>query len=439
MKVNAGKWVRHLMAYAGLLPALLWVTPNVQGTLPQYSSDKHLGVASCASSQCHGAVKKYEDSNIRRNEYRTWSREDAHARAYSVLRTKVSKDMARKLGLKNAHEAKVCLDCHTDNVDPILRGKKFRLSDGVGCEACHGGSENWIKSHTEKGATHEDNVSKGLFPSEVPVRRAELCLSCHFGGRNKFATHELMAAGHPRLSFELDTFTLTQTHYDIDEDYLRRKTFPGNVETWANGVAQTARQNLEVINNIAFHEPGVFPEIALFDCHACHHTMNDQRWKRRTTTGSLPPGAIRLNDSAFVMLYIISLHVSPDDSQNMLQAIRSIHRSTLVGSGAMTTATQTLKGVVDRIQNVVIDFNFGQKLIRGIRKSILDFGSKGEFRDYSGAEQATMAIDLLTFALGEDVSLKNQLDRLYSVLENESRFSPSEFEKAVRAFQNASR
>ena len=52
------------------------------------------------------------------------------------------------LGLPNAHEADLCLDCHADNVPTAMRGPEFDITDGVGCEACHGGSETWAALHT---------------------------------------------------------------------------------------------------------------------------------------------------------------------------------------------------------------------------------------------------------------------------------------------------
>lgn len=402
--------------------------------LPRYGADRHLGVSSCASAQCHGAVRNYEDSHIWRNEYRVWSREDPHSKAYSVLKTKASRKMAAYLGLKNAHEAKVCLDCHTDYVPKERRGRKFRISDGVGCEACHGGAERWIKSHTEKNATHAANIEKGLFPSEAPPSRALLCQSCHYGDKNRFATHAIMAAGHPRLSFELDTFTLTQVHYDIDKDYRERKSFPGNVPTWAAGIARNALQNLEVIDNLLFAKPGIFPEIALFDCHACHHAMDDRRMSRRVTTAGLPPGAIRLNDSALVMLYVISLHVSPAQSDACLSDIHALHRATQSGRKAVLAASAKLATRISAIQKDISRFDYSPANIAALRKTLFKLGGKGEFRDYSGAEQATMAVDLLTFALKQEDKYQRQLDRLYKVLEKESDYSPPEFARAMRDF-----
>ncbi len=99
--------------------------------LPQYQPDIHLGVASCAGSTCHGAVEPWKGSNVLQNEYATWQRNDKHAKAYEVLLNDKSKRIAKNLGLKNAHTAAVCLDCHSDNVPAKVRAKT--ASQGFSC------------------------------------------------------------------------------------------------------------------------------------------------------------------------------------------------------------------------------------------------------------------------------------------------------------------
>ena len=173
--------------------------------------------------------------------------------------------------------AKICLDCHTDNVPEDRRGEKFQLSDGVGCEACHGGSQNWIGVHTvvDDAGGHARNVAAGLFPTGDPKDRARLCLSCHFGDESKFVDHRIMGAGHPRLSFELDTFTqIEPAHFDVDDDYRTRKDVADAVQTWAIGQGMALSQTLGAVLDPKRNHDGIFPEPVLFDCHACHQPMS---------------------------------------------------------------------------------------------------------------------------------------------------------------------
>lgn len=98
---------------------------HAQTPLPYQSEGTHLGVGSCAGSTCHGSTIARE-SNVEQNEYLVWSDDeypDKHASAYEVLFDERSERIARNLGLDAAHEAKICLDCHTDFVPEDRRGE----------------------------------------------------------------------------------------------------------------------------------------------------------------------------------------------------------------------------------------------------------------------------------------------------------------------------
>ncbi len=187
---------QNIYNFAGVLCWFLVVSVS-SAPLPYQSSEKHLGVVTCASSVCHGSIQANENYNISLNEYVIWSHRDRHAKAYETLLSKESKAIATKLGLRNAYTAKICLDCHADNIAKEKRGEGFQLTDGIGCEACHGGAENWIETHTNNETSHQENVKRGMYPTANFADRAALCLSCHYGNDDKFATHQIMGAGHP--------------------------------------------------------------------------------------------------------------------------------------------------------------------------------------------------------------------------------------------------
>lgn len=400
-------------------------------TLPRDAPEKHTGVASCASTQCHGAAKKFKDSTILNDEYRRWTKDDPHAKAYASLRSKDAQDMAQKLGLPNAYEAQICLDCHADNVPVDRRGEKFQLSDGVGCEACHGGSEKWLKSHTEKNTKHDDNVAKGMYPTEQPVARAKMCLSCHFGNAKQFATHRIMGAGHPRLRYELDTFSNLQQHYEFDDDYRQRKTLVTGPKLWALGMVQAVRENMAAINGLLFRDGGLFPEIALFDCHACHHAMNDKRSGKRTASGNLAPGALRLNDSSLVMLYLIATQVSAPQAEKLLAAIRQWHEASSRSRDAVIDKSKEIDAIAAELEKTFSAFEFSAAANGALLNRVVEFGASNEFRDYVAAEQAYMGIALLAFALKKDAALGPDLDALFNLLKDDSRYKSVDFSQAL--------
>jgi len=145
---------------------------------------------------------------------------------------------------------KICLDCHAHNPPPALRGDRFTQSEGIGCEGCHGPAADWISEHAVKGTPHSANIERGLYPNQ-PIAQAKLCLSCHFGDESRFVTHRIMGAGHPRISFELKTFSaLEPAHYRIDADYEQRKGSYDSVRLWAIG-----RRSPRVSNSIRLPIP----------------------------------------------------------------------------------------------------------------------------------------------------------------------------------------
>lgn len=216
--VNFLRVIKSIQVCVFVLTALLVFTTDVSADdrLPENAplvdrEGSHLGVKTCASSTCHGAVQPWQNSSVLQNEFVTWSTKDAHARAYKTLLSEKSKFIASNLGLKNAHTAEVCLQCHTDNVPKKFQAKFFNIEDGVGCEACHGGAENWLGLHVAGTGSHSDNIAAGMSPTDNLEFRAELCLSCHVGMQDKAMTHNLLGAGHPRLVFELDTYMVGNT------------------------------------------------------------------------------------------------------------------------------------------------------------------------------------------------------------------------------------
>jgi len=406
--------------------------------LPYKANAKHLGVVNCANSLCHGSITKWKDSPVLQNEYVTWSRVDKHAtKAYQVLFEERSKRITRNLGIKEPpHQAKLCVDCHAHNPPPQLRGERFKVEDGVSCEACHGPAEKWIEAHVAPGATHAKNLANGLYPTSDPVAQARLCLSCHFGNSDKFVTHRMMGAGHPRMSFELETFAQTQPpHFVIDEAWQKRKREWDGVRVWAIGQALAAGEILDVLLDPKRARDGLFPELVVFDCHACHHPMSDLRWTPRHGIG---PGRIRLNDANFLMLRQIGrVALPPADARELDERVTRLHRAVGGEGGDALEEARTLRAALDPVMVQLGKRRFTAADLRAMLRGLVDDGIGGEYRDYAGAEQATMAIGTLLEFLSrrgevKDVRAANAaLDALHQSVRDDEKFQPARFQQAL--------
>jgi hypothetical protein len=429
---------RYRKLLAALAAACLLGAGGAGGaaTLPHYSKDRTLGVGSCASSLCHGAIETWKGSSVLQNEYVTWSRSDKHHRAYTVLLNERSKEIAKKLALpRPAHQSDVCLDCHAHN--PKNRDKGFAISDGVSCEGCHGPAERWLRSHVEPDATHAKNLANGMYPTGNDVARARLCLSCHLGTAQKFVTHKIMAAGHPRMSFELDTFTqIGPAHFVIDADWQKRKGGWDGVRAWAIGQAVASQQLLELLRGPRGRD-GLFPELVLFDCHSCHHPMADRRnTAARTGAG---PGFVRLNDSGLLMLRQIARRVAPDDAQAFAQQVDRLHKAVAAGNDAIAQAGATEKMIESMIPRIGA-YRFSGDDLRAILNGLIDDGLAGQYADYQSAEQAVMAMQSVAEFMGRQKllrtpPLRSSMRRLLASLQHDEKYQPAEFQKALRDFR----
>lgn len=410
---------------------------------PQYDGTVRLGVASCSGSTCHGAVEAWQDSSVLQSEYVTWQRHDKHATAYQVLLNERSQRIARNLGLESAQTADLCLDCHADNVPAEQRGKQFQISDGVGCEACHGGAVRYLGIHISGVAGHQENIDAGMYPTEDPVERAELCLSCHFGDTRKFVTHRIMGAGHPRMSFELDTFTaIMPAHFEIDADYRQRKTVANGVKTWAIGQAIAIRETLAAMVDPERGQDGIFPELVLFDCQACHHPMSNIRWEPRAGTG-LGPGIVRLNDANLVMLRIIAGQIDEELGLNLRQRTLALHAASTQGREATVAAAAELQGILSGLVERLAGYDFGAESMQALLSGVIAEGLSGEYVDYAAAEQATMALGSILSAMriagvvdeGQYNAMNEALNGLFEAVAKDEEYRPPAYVEALRAFE----
>ncbi|HYR33709.1 MAG TPA: multiheme c-type cytochrome [Burkholderiales bacterium] len=411
-----------LLLVCALAPAL------AQPVLPHYSRDRSLGVASCASSLCHGSVEPWQNARVQQNEYVTWSRTDRHARAYDTLLTERSAEIARKLGLKApAHQSDVCLDCHAHNPGPERRARGFVQSDGIGCEACHGPSERWIKSHVEPGATRRANIAHGMYPTGEPLARGRLCVSCHVGNTQKLVTHRMMAAGHPRLSFEIDTFSHLQPHH-----YARNGE--DGAHLWAIGQVLAAEEQLDILLDPKRGRDGLFPELVVFDCHACHHAMSQKR--AAGTRLGLAPGAVRLNDSSLLMVRHIARRVTPARAEALARDIAQLHTAIAGGDDALAQARRVRQSLQELVQ-ATNAYRFSAADLRAVLFALIDDGLAGEYSDYQGAEQATMALQALADLMSRRgllraEALKPAMSQLLAAVANDEDYHPTKYTQALR-------
>jgi Cytochrome c554 and c-prime len=424
---------------------LLFAEPALAQTQPATQPPPmgvHLGVATCAGSNCHGATERPRGSYVPGNEYLIWSKQDKHHIAYNVLLQDRAIKMARALGLPDAVHQKMCLDCHADNVPEDLRGAQFQLSDGVGCEACHGGASGWLGIHIS-GATHQQNVAAGLYPAEQPIARAEKCLSCHYGDDTKFLYHRIYGAGHPRLAFELDTYTAIEpAHFVVDQDFIERMGRITDVQVWSVGQAIALVKRMDAVLDPKNNPKGFWPEFSFFDCQSCHHVYGAYAWP--TTTG-LGPGTVKFNDANEVMLKVVAMRVAPAVASALSEHMLALHKATQEDWPAVQREAAAVRTAAQSLVGELAHHNFTGDDMRALANAL--FTIAGDGSQFSHDEQITMALEAITTGLksagdiGEQQakSIDAAMKAVYAAFPSQAVVNQAAFIKALKGLQQAMR
>jgi hypothetical protein len=413
------------------------------------------GVASCAGSTCHGRAEG-NGAVVRQDEIATWqepsSPAGAHSRAYAVLGGRRGQQIAASLGLGNAQSAPACLGCHSTNAPAGQRGAKFTLTDGVGCESCHGASGGtWLAEHYALPATHASNIAAGLTPLDTPKARANVCLDCHYGSAKpgQFVTHAMMAAGHPRVSFELDLFGALQQHHNIDGDYTARKGAPNSVRFWAVGQAEAVRRATSLFAQPKFAYEGAFPQFYFYDCHSCHRTITDGPARKLTFENNparpIPFGNPPFNDENIIMLSAVAGALVPGEAAAFQTASRDFHKAMGTGPAEARAAAQALSARASVLSNALAGRAYADADAFKVIAIIAGEATAPRFTDYAGSVQAVMAVDTLLNALvregrvtqGAAAGIRGDIARAYKAVEEPNAYRPADFRTALKSATGA--
>ena len=462
MERQVASWLRmrgralRLFAPASLVLAgwLAFAGSEPSSAQAQSSGARFEGVATCAGSTCHGRSEG-NGAIVRQDEIASWqepsSASGAHSRAYSVLASRRGRQIAQSLGLGAATSAPACLGCHATYVPQSRRGARFHTSDGVGCESCHGAAEGWLQVHYEKGASHASNVRAGLVPLQDPQVRAKVCLDCHYGSTKtgQFVTHSMMAAGHPRISFELDLFSALQQHHDEDADYVRRKRRTDSLQLWAVGQAEAVARATDLFARPRYGMRGMFPEFYFYDCHSCHRAITDGPARRLTFETNpgrpIPFGNPPFNDENIIMLSAVSGALAPAAGEAFSAASAAFHRAMGEDREAAQAAAVTLRERAQALSAAFAARSYKGADIHRVVANIASATTAPRFTDYAGSVQAVMAIDTLLNALvrersvtvGAAAGIRASINRAYAAVAAPETYRPAEFRTALASATNA--
>jgi len=407
----------RMVSSAGILMLVAWLAmrganaqqtaaitpPSPVPTAPAIEQGRYVGVASCAAGSCHGSPAAVANANILMNEYDSWLHAPAptHVKSYEVLLNPLSQRIARNMNLPAPEKSRICLDCHTLNVPSTA----VEIADGISCEACHGPAGGWRAEHARKGWSHADSVKRGMIDLRDLNVRARMCMSCHVGNATRQVNHELIAAGHPMLTFELDNFTesrLMPPHWKRQSQKASGRKLPQShgITAWAVGQSAAFRQELQNVSRHAGSDQ--WPEFTYLSCDSCHHPLREGGW-RQERNHSTGPGRPQWSPARWVILRQILVAVAPAEVASLDSEVRELAAavSRMRNPQRVISISRSIDGrlarVAPRIEAAAWDRARTEKMIRAIARDGRGFREA----DRQSAEQAVYSLLSLTSHLAQ--------------------------------------
>jgi hypothetical protein len=289
-------------------------------------SGQWIGSDSCATSTCHGGpIRREADWNSSQSVFEA---HDPHARAALVLAEPQSRQIVELLDPRAAGSPERfrqvmrmrCNGCHLPGqAEGVTRQREALVSlaaaqavvpaeglsshavellEGVSCESCHGPASGWVQGHLSADWT----INSEMRSNRDYIARLDGCVRCHVGSRRddgviRDVNHDLIAAGHPALRFEpwsalrrLPRHGAWQRAEDglpeLDGEANLRRFLVGRVVALRAAMRLTAERLEDAITN---YREAVWPELADYDCFACHQPLKITNFATRPRPGFPAP------------------------------------------------------------------------------------------------------------------------------------------------------
>ena len=178
----------------------------------------YVGVATCGGTPATAAARRTARSSARTSSCSGRIRRPPPARTAApgeCCASRASRAIAERLGIGEATSAPMCLGCHATPGRPARRPLPDHRTASA-AKAATAPPSGWLPAIMRSAAPMPTTSRAAWCRSTIRGPAPARCLDCHFGsaGDGQFVTHRIMAAGHPRISFELDLFSTLQQHYN---------------------------------------------------------------------------------------------------------------------------------------------------------------------------------------------------------------------------------
>jgi hypothetical protein len=263
----------------------------------------------------------------------------------------------------------------------------------------------------------------------------------------------MIAAGHPDLYFELDSFSAVMPRHWKEP----RESAPGKpaedpnwvgVRNWSVGQAVQLRAAMERLVWRANVEEGagkknIWPEYSELSCVACHHALGPAQnsWRQEHGYPGRRPGDPPWNTSRYLVFRILAKQIDGSAAQELdarLAAVANEMSKLNPDRGVVVAAAHSAAPVAGQFAERLSTMTYEPGIVLRSMQGITQDAENISLGDERTAEQAAMALDALYIAYSKQANpcnaseVRTAINRLFQQLENPSAYNADQFASSLK-------
>jgi hypothetical protein len=159
--------------------------------------------------------------------------------------------------------------------------------------------------------------------------------------------------------------------------------------------------------------------------------MHRLEWRSRQLTAGADPGTVPVNDANLRMSWVIARTSSGRDGDTVLSLAQALQKAAAGDRQQIAGASAQLHAALSNVIARMDDEQTSPRA-RALLDNVIQAGIDGEYRDYLGAEQAVMAIELLMIDASLAGKFTARRDELYRLLQSDETYRSASFIAALK-------
>jgi hypothetical protein len=130
------------------------------------------------------------------------------------------------------------------------------------------------------------------------------------------------------------------------------------------------------------------------------------------------------------MLSVMMESILPANQKAWNSALINLQKASLTPSN-IGSATAALRDQLKPLEAAIAANPPSVERVKAIRIRLTELGESGLFDDFTSAEQAFLALESLSYSIGDRDKYVSALDGIYKSVDNEFSFEPAKFRQAL--------